>query len=432
MLSRKLLYFRFNLKNLAGYQSYYSHLSKLANNKIPPAYFYPERHEAEFRDHISFFLAKNEGYRKLSSLTNNLKSISLTDLPILSKEELKKHKPEYFKTTGIAKNRYIMNTTSGSTGEPFVFYSDSKSKTKSDYILNSLYDVWNQSLTTHRLLVIWSKVSNSLKYSIFQKIYKNTFTYNVNSLNINDVAAILNAIQNQNIEIIRAYPSTIYHMIEVILSHRLQNKFNLSSLKIIQVGGEKLWDYQRIRIEKVFKTAQVIDMYGAREVSLMLTKLPGHDSYYPLRKDVIIEIVNDNGTPINNGEGSIVVTDLGNKVYPIIRYNIGDRARIENGMIKEILGRSFEVLTFKNGCSVGASFWTWLLRTQEEIKGFQVLQTGLDSLKIYLIKDGELNLDILTQQIKKQCGEVTIKWAFVNEIKKEINSGKQLLIKKDF
>lgn len=421
----RLLYFKFNLAKYLIYKKYFKLLNSRVNNLAGDS-------NMELLDkYLKFMLQNNQWVKQAYSDLLGLNSVSLSAFGITKKSDLRYESEETLISKGIDSNDLLRNSTSGSTGEPFVFFSSKKSKKQSPMIVAALYDIWNGNLYSGKVLSIWSHVGCRLDYPWYVKPFKRNFTFDVDDLSVGRIRDILKGINRNRIEILRAYPSTIYYISLLLESELSAYRSLLKSIKLIQTGGEKLYEFQENLIKKTFG-ADVIDMYGSREVSLLLSRLPGEIGYYPVRDDVFIEVVDEAGVVIDNGVGRIIVTDMANFNFPILRYEIGDLARIENGKVTEILGRTFEVLSFKGGYTVGASFWTWLMRSDDGIRAFQVVQTSFDSIKINIVSKVRVNIGRLEDQIKERCGMIHITWNFVENIPNDTYSGKVQLVKKEF
>jgi phenylacetate-CoA ligase len=93
-----------------------------------------------------------------------------------------------------------------------------------------------------------------------------------------------------------------------------------------RVGGEQCFDFQRREIESRL-CSRVIDSYGCRETGALAGECPA-GSLHIYVDHVHLEIF-DGGEPVSPGEiGEIVVTELRNAAMPLVRYMVGDRARL--------------------------------------------------------------------------------------------------------
>jgi len=88
--------------------------------------------------------------------------------------------------------------------------------------------------------------------------------------------------------------------------------------------GETLSSALRKRIAAALH-ADVYDRYGIEEVGVIGTECDHHSGYHINMESVIVEIVDESGSPLPpEHAGRVVVTDLFNYNMPFIRYDTGD------------------------------------------------------------------------------------------------------------
>ena len=108
-----------------------------------------------------------------------------------------------------------------------------------------------------------------------------------------------------------------------------KNGFDAPRLDGIMSTGEVLYPEQRRRFEQIYG-CPVFDMYGTREAGNNASECARHEGRHISLETVLVEIVRD-GVPLPAGqEGEMVITDLTNPAFPLIRYQINDR-----GLLKE-------------------------------------------------------------------------------------------------
>ena len=93
----------------------------------------------------------------------------------------------------------------------------------------------------------------------------------------------------------------------------------------IMTSAGTLHPLMREKIETAFQ-CKVFNRYGSREVGDIASECEAHAGLHVFPSGNYIEIVDDQGHPVPNGEeGNILVTNLYNYAMPLIRYYIGDR-----------------------------------------------------------------------------------------------------------
>jgi phenylacetate-CoA ligase len=91
--------------------------------------------------------------------------------------------------------------------------------------------------------------------------------------------------------------------------------------------GQSLDARLRARLEQAFG-APLFDRYGTRELGTVAQECEAHAGLHVNAETHVVEVLCDGRTAGDGEEGEIVVTDLGNRVVPLLRYRIGDRAAL--------------------------------------------------------------------------------------------------------
>jgi phenylacetate-CoA ligase len=186
----------------------------------------------------------------------------------------------------------------------------------------------------------------------------------------------------------------------------------------------------RKNIENVF-SCEVYDGYGLNDGGISAYECPEHNGLHIDTERSIMEIVDDDGTQIEDGIGKIVATSLYNYAMPFIRYDTGDMGHIisdECGcgrgskLLKEVIGRSVDILQTPEGKAVHGWFLLYIFwKYGKGIKEYQVIQDRLDHLLIKMvIEDGfeENQLYVVQQILKQKSNAWSVDFVFVNKIER--------------
>lgn len=176
-----------------------------------------------------------------------------------------------------------------------------------------------------------------------------------------------------------AYPSILWRLALEQLEGRLRIK-----PEVMLGGAEPLFPHQRETIETAFG-APVIDFYGTSETWMLACSMPGREEMH-LGEDLLVaEPVDAAGQPVPTGTTSakLLVTNVINKVFPLIRYEIADEVLFLDGenpgpwtgrRIAPVSGRHDDVFEYADGVYVHPYvFWTPLWDSR--IAQYQVRQT---------------------------------------------------------
>jgi phenylacetate-CoA ligase len=93
-----------------------------------------------------------------------------------------------------------------------------------------------------------------------------------------------------------------------------------------RVGGEQMFPFQRAAIERHL-CARAIDSYGCTEIGAIAGECEA-GSMHVFADHVHVEIFNGDAPADTGAFGDVVVTALRNRAMPLVRYRVGDRARL--------------------------------------------------------------------------------------------------------
>ncbi len=133
----------------------------------------------------------------------------------------------------------------------------------------------------------------------------------------------------------------------------------------------------------------LFDAYGCNETGSCAVRLPGKDDYYIYSDTHVLNLVDDEGRL--DDEGRVIATTLYKYDFPIINYEVGDRATsVSRGgvrYLKRIMGRTNDLVRHANGTETSA---TELMKIPNGITGisqFRYVQNSLEQISILLVKD---------------------------------------------
>jgi len=355
---------------------------------------------------------------------------NLAKFPITDKDFYRKASKKCI-SKNATKYNYHKNSTSGSTGESFFFYLDINRQgwgAAAKYRTDSFTGVKPH----HSRASLWGASfekpdKKSLKTVIRDFLTPFTFLSSYD-LSIESIIRYVAILKKEKPRILVSYPTPLVELAEYCKTQNIQFPF----LKSIICSSEQMFDFQRNIIEETFKVP-VFNRYGTREFGSIAQECKYHNGLHVNSERMYIEILNDKDEPCEDGEmGQLVITDLDNKVMPLIRYRVGDLASWSEikkcscgrglPLLKKIEGRAFDVVRTPNGKVISGTFWTLLIRyISDEIKSFQVVQDEVESItiKIEMIKRKNLskeNVDILISKIKEKDENLKIKVEFCEKI----------------
>lgn len=318
------------------------------------------------------------------------------------------------------KTSCVSKATGGSSGAPLQFIINSDADERRVGCTFRGYS-WAGASPGTRQTYLWgtplgqrSKRSEWKEYLYQRYLYRRDF---LSSFDIHqqDTVRLVKRINGYRPKILVAYVNPV-----VALARQIERQgLSVASPAAVIVGAEKLYDYQRQIIERVF-AAPVFETYGSREVSLIGAECEHHRGLHLSMENLLVEIVNSDGTPTPTGEeGIVVITDLFNCAMPFIRYVIGDRAvagfqscPCGRGLplLQQVVGRQVDMLVMGDGLQLAGEFFPHLLKDYAAIRQFQVIQKQRSLLEIRLVVDKHWTNEArqnLNGQLKRSIGSST-------------------------
>ncbi len=167
-------------------------------------------------------------------------------------------------------------------------------------------------------------------------------------------------------------------------------------------------------IESAFR-GTLREHYGSREMGPMAFDCGEGNGMHLLMSQHLIEVVRY-GQPVSNGEvGRVLVTDLHNLAMPIIRYDIGDLARIEHGPCPcgrntpriFMEGRIDDAFVTRSGRILTAEAVSNFFSNESEIQDFQLTesQNGKWTLRVVPAAAVVVNEQALGERFLSWTGE---------------------------
>lgn len=318
---------------------------------------------------------------------------SLADLakwPIVDRGVIRENR-ERMRTPGA---RLIARATGGSSGEPLQFDIDHESYERRVAAWHRGYG-WAGAGPGTRQLYLWGTPLGARPWTARAKDWLYEAMQRKRMVGCFDGGAELAwrfaaEIERYRPDAIVAYTNPIYEVARQLEAEGRRVGFKAGA---IVVGAEKLHPFQRETIERVFG-APVFETYGSREFMLIGAECERHAGLHISAEHLIVEIVDDDGKPVEAGaEGNVVVTDLFNYGMPFVRYMNGDRAIKAAGvcacgrglpMLEKVVGRRLDVLRGSSGRMIPGEFFPHLVKDFKGVRRFQVVQEELDRVRFML------------------------------------------------
>jgi len=421
----------FILAHQCGDTSFYPAYKKLVRNQWKPYAELKRDQEKQLRHLIEFSYENIPYYRNLFKnlglLPRDIRTVEdLEKLPILTKNIIKEHWEE-FKPANLSSMKYYSRATGGSTGTPFHYRLSKKDRFLSGALL---YRGWGSGryrlgdkmvfLAGSSLGVGTTSYLTTRAHEISRNIRKLS-SYDMGEKEMRDYAGVLNAFRPK---FIRGYASSLYFYAKWLK----ENDVSIPFPDAVFTTAEKLFPHMRETISRVFG-CEVFDAYGLNDGGVSAYECSEHSGLHIDTERSVLEIVDQHGHQVDEGQGSILATSLHNFAMPFIRYSTGDASQIlmdkcgcgrKTLLLHEILGREYEMLLTPEGQGVfGGFFTTQIFDNLPSVREFQVVQKEIDRLVIRIVPEqgfDEKALAYIRTKILAKSENWHIEFQFVDAI----------------
>jgi phenylacetate-CoA ligase len=297
--------------------------------------------------------------------------------------------------------RYVVFTTSGSTGVPALLVQDRRAiavMTGLSYVraLGALTPgLLARMLTRHpRQAAVFASGGHFLSTTMFQRRLR-TAPFRRRIARFYSVLDPLPQLVNQLNAFQPAFLGTYASVLAALTAEQEAGRLRISPL-VVTSGGELLSPAVQRRAEEAFGCL-VNQSYAASEA--MPLALPCRYGRLHLNSDwFLVEPIDAEGRAVPPGirSDSLLVTNLANYVQPVIRYQLGDSGVISAGRCAcgsplatiSVEGRTDEILRVPGTDGGEVVLLPMALATVVEetpgVRGYQVLQTAADAFTIRL------------------------------------------------
>lgn len=298
-------------------------------------------------------------------------------------------------------NKYFVATTSGTTGAHGLFLFDDQALAVNAAFASRAIRDWLGTRGFLRFLasggriglivaqgghfIAFAGMTHLLKTSLWLRRFVKFFSVH---LPISELVSELNQFQPA---IIIGYGS----ILSLLANEQATGRLHIHPI-LLEPAGESLKEGEHDRIARVFN-AKVRDLYGATECQFISSRCK--EGWYHINSDwVIAEPVDRNYQPGRPGEQShtILITNLANRVQPIIRYDLGDSVRVRPDPCPcgnplpaiKVQGRAADVLTFptndQKSIQIAPLAFVTLVDRTPGVEMFQIVQTAPTNLRVRL------------------------------------------------
>jgi phenylacetate-coenzyme A ligase PaaK-like adenylate-forming protein len=363
-------------------------------------------------------------------------------LPLLTKKIVKDNY-DALTAKNVPASEITKASTGGSTGVPMYFLRDKECL----YMRRGqelFFDRWMGYEIGKKLgyFVAGSHFDgrmSELKFKIRNALTNRMVSFDPHDITEGYMESFLAEFNSHRPEMIKCFPNALAPFVHFVK----KNNHEIAPVKVISCTGETLYKQQKEQFEEVFK-GKVFEKVGTRESGVFACECREHEGLHIFTEGVYLELIKQDGSLAGEGEmGKVVITDLFNKVMPLIRYEIGDMA-ISAGdkicqcgsalpMLKSYLGRTRDILVDSEHNPRPGYLFVEIIKNLNLNAQIQVYQPEKNRVLIRVVKKSEEPID--TSDLVTQCQEIlgdriSVEIEYVDEIQRD-PSGKYSYVKSD-
>jgi phenylacetate-CoA ligase len=243
-------------------------------------------------------------------------------LPVLTKEDVRKHEKELLtRPFPEGKGARVVHT-SGTTGKALSIWISPECYER-EFAYRALHYSWGGVSLDHRCAVFAGHpivhVDHHSPPFWRHDWAGNRLLFSSQHLFPQFAAAYVGALAEFHPDVIHGYPSVVAWIAERVLEHRP----GAVRPKAVFTASETLLSHQRALIEQAFG-CKVYNWYGNGEHMACITECP-LGSLHLQTEHSWLEFLDDAGKPAPSGmPGRLVATTLCNRAMPLLRYAVGD------------------------------------------------------------------------------------------------------------
>lgn len=281
-------------------------------------------------------------------------------------------------------------STNGSTGVPFTIVQDPRKRSRVIAELKAFMYLCN--LESHESMLFLDALSAKNRKKSWWDCWKeNIWWFDVFQFEKRDIEQMIAFIMKHPSKVLLAYPSAM----KCITGYAEKDKrLAQSGVETIITAGESLGSDLRQAIKKLFGgKCKVLSRYSNQEMGILAQESEEEAGFRLNYGSYYFECLKmDSDEPAEEDElGRIVITDLFNYAYPLIRYDTGDIGKMvrykEKGLFpvyNVIWGKKNDILYSCEGVPVIPDAIDDMFFGLQSIEQWQIEQKSLEEFVIYL------------------------------------------------
>jgi phenylacetate-CoA ligase len=347
-------------------------------------------------------------------------------VPVLRREEIINNYDLFF-SDEINPKKMKLSTTGGSTGVPLKIAMSPK---------------LNREISKWRMLEWWGLGPNADMASLYRGVPvsglkkialgfinwpQNVIRFDATNMNTANIKAFIDEMKTYKPDLIHGYVGAVDAIADYLLEHNIE----IPAPKTIWLTAAPVTKIQEEKITQAFK-APVCDQYGCSELYFISAECPKKEGLHVFEDSIKLEFLDNQDRSVKKGVyGNIVLTNLEEYGFPLIRYANGDRGRylqhqcscgMTLPLMDKVKGRVSDNIVLPGGEVISGEYLTTIFDDfTDDVKQFQVIQRKDDSIDINVVfsslaKQKEIINYVLEEFSKRVNNQVPVQINVVDTI----------------
>jgi phenylacetate-CoA ligase len=311
-------------------------------------------------------------------------------LPIIRREDLRDHFADFL-SKDARPGVLELSTTGGSTGTPVKVMHDKRIPI--DAFRHRIFSWWGLDPAVNAAYVR-RRQDRSLFEDLLSRLIlwpRRDIFLDASSMTEAGIRRFIREFNQLEPGVLRGYVGAIHHLAVFVE----ENHMTVHPPKAMMVSSSPFSQSERMRMEHVFD-APVYDTYGSCEVDWIAAQCQERTGLHIFYDSRHVECVDEDNQSVSHGKlGRILLTDLEDFLFPLIRYENGDRGRllpdscpcgISLPIMDKVLGRVSDMILLPDKTSLAGEYLTTIFdRFPDVVSGFQVVQKKDRSLHVLYV-----------------------------------------------
>lgn len=375
-------------------------------------------HTAYYRDRAA--------YRGVSAAAD------LAGAPVLPKSAVQAHLPAFYRD-GYQSTPHTWGHTSGTTGRGLVF-PISRSCYQREYAFRSFHYSWGGVELAGREPICFCSGHPVAYYDRSRPPFwvhdraNHWLLLSSYHLTAANLPAYVHRLESFAPVMLGGYPSSLYLLAQAYLKYG-RGTLNLRS---VFTASETLFDHQRAALREAFG-AKVFNWYGNSEMCGLVTECES-GRLHVRPEHSYLEVLDDLDQPCRPGEtGRVVGTGFHNRLFPLIRYDVGDLVVLSQEtacpcgrsgrLVSRIEGRQEDYIATPDGRLVGRL--DHLFKDRVTVAEAQLVQSDRKEVVFRIVKLPGYDLNEereLSRRARWRLGsEIAIRFEYPDRIERGAN-----------